>query len=219
MTVRTGHAGSNADLIAAVGELYIADGARVADVTYGRGAFWRKTDTSRFVLLKSDLQPLDDSISECDFRRLPYGDEGLDVVVLDPPYVHNPGQHVTNGRYNNAATTAGMYNADILGLYREGMREAYRVLSPDGGQLWVKCKDEVEAGVQRWSHIALYEIALEIGFCARDLFVIVPSSRTSSNRWKRQLHARKNHSFLWIFERPDVVYTRLLQRKPPRKLT
>ncbi|SRR6266498_377502 len=219
MTIYTAYRGTNADLVAAVTALYVADGATVADVTWGKGAFWRKTDTSRFRLLPSDLVLSETDVAAHDFRRLPYVDGSIDVVVLDPPYVHNPGtadkRHMTDGRYGNADTTAGMYNADILGLYREGMAEAYRVLRPDGGQLWVKCKDEVEAGVQRWSHIRLYQMALELGFCARDLFVIIPDSRTTSNRWKRQLHARKNHSFLWIFERPDAAYRTLLDRAPP----
>lgn len=202
-------------MIAAVSSFYIKNGAVVADVTYGGGTFWKKTDTSRFKLKKTDI------MSGVDFRALPYKDHTIDVVVFDPPYTHNPGtrkhKHMTDSQYRNAATTAGMYNADIMQLYREGMIEAFRVLNPNGGQLWVKCKDEVEAGVQRWSHIELYKIALSIGLCARDLFVITPDSRTSSNRWKRQLHARKNHSYLWIFQRPDAEYAKLLKREPPRR--
>jgi tRNA G10 N-methylase Trm11 len=47
-------------------------------------------------------------------------------------------------RYNGHRTTAGMLNCDIMELYRAAMREASRVLKPEGGTLWVKCKDEVE---------------------------------------------------------------------------
>src|SRR5664279_3959556 len=53
----TSHSGNNADLISAVADFYISDGSTVADVTYGSGAFWRKTDDSRFILLKADLYP------------------------------------------------------------------------------------------------------------------------------------------------------------------
>lgn len=202
MTIYTASAIDNAALIRDACELYIADGATVADVTWGRGAFWQRTDTSRFKLFRSDLHPIDDSVTEADFRSLPYETASLDVVVLDPPYIHNPGQHVTDKRYNNAATTTGMYHADILRLYVEGIIEARRVLRPEGGQLWVKCKDEVESGVQRWSHLELYQAALAAGFFGRDLFLVVPRSKTSSNRWARQIHARKNHSYLWVFELP-----------------
>jgi hypothetical protein len=81
------------------------------------------------------------------------------------------------------------------------MVEAVRVLKP-GGRLFVKCKDEVESGVQRWSHVELHHIATaELSLYPRDLFVLVPSSRSPSARWPSQRHARKNHSFLWVFEK------------------
>src|SRR5262252_8398105 len=47
--------GLNADLLAEVTRLYRLDGLTVADVTYGRGSFWPKVDTSRFTLLGTDL--------------------------------------------------------------------------------------------------------------------------------------------------------------------
>jgi DNA modification methylase len=162
---------------------------------------------------------------QADIRRLPFGDASFDVAVLDPPYVHNSGHAnphdygATTVRYNGHATTQTMYNADIMDLYYEGMAEAYRVLDPDGGQLWVKCKDEVEREVQRWSHIRIYEMAQALGFAARDLFVL--AGTTAPQRWpgRVQRHARKNHSFLWIFVKPDERYKKLLARPAPRGLT
>lgn len=196
MTVYTSITGNNADLIATVADLYTRSGSLIVDVTWGRGAFWRRTS---HVPIGSDVSPDLAPHVACDFRKLPYRDNSVDVVVLDPPYVHNPGNHITNGRYNNAATTSGMYHEDIMRLYEDGMREAWRVLRPNG-QTWVKCKDQVESGRQCWSHIELHDIAIKLGFFARDLFVITPDSRTTPNRWARQIHARKNHSYLWVFE-------------------
>ncbi len=98
----------------------------------------------------------------------------------------------------------------VASVIDAGMREAFRVLKPEGGSLWVKCKDEVEREVQRWSHIEIYEMALELGFCARDLFVL--TGTTAPERWpgRVQYHARKTHSYLWVFERPDRRYGKLL---------
>lgn len=222
--VGSAHTGTNADLIAEVARLYAPAGARIADVTYGSGQFWRKCPELR--VLASDITPSPRLDHVCDFRALPYASGSLDVVVLDPPYAHNAGTRhagradryqATGSRYNGHATTAGLYNADIMALYRDGMAEARRVLSPDGGQIWVKCKDEVEREVQRWSHICVYEMALSLGFCARDLvFLLVPSARPAE-RWpgRVQRHARKNHSYLWVFQRPDERYRRLLAKPPP----
>lgn len=196
--------GNNADLIAHIAPLYIPAGSIVADVTWGKGAFWSKTDTSAITLHGSDIASHiggHDGIVQADFRKLPYKDHVYDVVVLDPPYIHNPGKHVTDGRYNNAATTGGMSHKDIRALYSEGMTEAIRILKP-GGHLLVKGKDEVESGRQCWSHAELREDAEAMGLYARDFFILVPQARTSMNRWSTQKHARKVHSFLWLFEKP-----------------
>lgn len=195
--------GTNADLIAEVARLYIRDGAEVADVTWGRGAFWTKANDGRFKVQGSDVAEhiATDGIICADFRSLPYGNESFDVVVLDPPYIHNPGRHVTDSRYNNSATTTGMYHADIRELYRDGMREAMRVLRP-GGKLLVKGKDEIESGKQCWSQTELLLDAQAMGLYGKDAFVLIPTSRTSMRRWRTQKHARKVHSFLWIFEKP-----------------
>lgn len=196
--------GNNAALIDMVARLYVPDGSVVRDVTWGKGAFWKSTDTSRFDLQGSDVADHiggHDGIVRADFRALPDEDESADLVVLDPPYIHNPGKHVTDSRYNNAATTKGMSHADIRELYADGMAEALRVLRP-GGQLWVKCKDEIESGKQKWSHIEIHDDATGLGFYARDLFVLVPPSKSPQSRWSTQRHARKVHSYLWVFDKP-----------------
>lgn len=221
--IYSGYTGTNADLIAAVSQLYIKDDDIVADVTYGQGVFWKKTDTKRFNLLASDLHmPIlaGDGCFRADFRKLPFADGSVDVVVFDPPYVHNAGDKrvIADKHYKNAQTTEGLYNSDIMELYRQGMTEAFRVISSDGGQIWVKCKDEVEANVQRWSHIAIYNIALTLGLCPRDLFVLMPHATIAPNRWDRQWHARKNHSFLWVFTRPDERYAKLLRQNVPTRM-
>lgn len=195
--------GNNADLISHIAPLYLPRGARVRDVTWGKGVFWRKLERADVQVIGSDIADhiATDGVIQADFRFLPDGDASVDVVVLDPPYIHNPGQHPTDTRYNNAATTGGMSHLDIRELYRDGMREAMRVLRP-GGRLWVKGKDEIESGKQMWSQVELHSDAVGLGYYAKDSFILVPPSRTSMRRWATQKHARKVHSFLWIFEKP-----------------
>ena len=115
--VLTTHYGTNADLLAAVVRLYPLDGLTVADVTYGKGGFWKKVDTSRFTLLGSDVAPPPAPCPaqillfaapvlpprQADFTALPYEGASLDVVVLDPPYLPHPGARLTlNRTYRNA---------------------------------------------------------------------------------------------------------------------
>jgi DNA modification methylase len=205
--------------MAEVCRLYVPQDSTVVDVTYGTGRFWRRQPPGINVIA-ADIDrnmPVD---LVANLRKMPFRTASVDVVVLDPPYAHNSGTRnphdyaTTTTRYNGSATTATMYNADIMELYRAGLVEAHRVLRPVGTVL-VKCKDEVEREVQRWSHIAIYNMAIELGFCARDLFLL--TGTTAPQRWpnRTQRHARKNHSFLWVLQKPDQRYARLLSRTPP----
>ena len=190
------YAGRNDLLIAEVSRLFIRDGDVVADVTYGKGGFWSSVDQTRFVLKSTDLS------TGVDFRSLPYDDGSIDVVVLDPPYIYNPKATVKasiSGSYNINASQESYATTDaVIGMYRDGMREALRVLVP-GGLLWVKCQDGIESGKPRWNHVTLALIGKELGYEMRDLFVLLQLS-TPTIRWPHQFHARKNHSYLWIME-------------------
>ena len=190
--------GDNSDLIAEVARLYLKPEHRVADLTYGKGVFWRKLP--RVDVTGSDIITVPER--PYDLRSTPYEPASFDVVVLDPPYIHSPGDHTTDHRYQNAATTKGFLHADIRKLYQDGMREAARIAKP-GGQVWVKCKDQVQSSIQRWAHVEMLADAQALGLYGRDLFILVPTSRTPAGRWARQFHARKVHSYLWVFDVPN----------------
>src|SRR5271165_4552395 len=77
--------GTNDELFPHVLSLYVAPGSKVADVTFGKGVFWRRVPRHQYDLLASDLS------KGTDCRSLPYVDETIDCVVFDPPYMHTPG--------------------------------------------------------------------------------------------------------------------------------
>jgi len=191
----TATVGDNATAFVDILELYAQEGYTIADVTYGKGRFWRKVDTSRYNFLPSDLK------TDIDFRHLPYKENFCDIIVLDPPYRANHRGRAIEG-YDDAynLNNSGLYlNSDVLNLYEEGMREAYRVIKPKGF-LFLKCQDLIECSKQHWNHIELFSKALDLGFMAEDLFVVVNSNKPSAVMYK-QAHARKNHSFFWIFKK------------------
>jgi hypothetical protein len=202
--------GNNADLIEEVARLYAAGDPKIADLTYGKGVFWRQCPELN--VTGSDLITVPER--PYDFTATPYADGSFDIAVLDPPYIHSPGKHQTDSRYQNAATTKGMLWRDLRQqLYIPGMKEAMRIVKPDGGQVWVKCKDQVQSGMQRWCHVELCHDALAMGLYPRDLFILIASSRTSNNRWSVQHHARKPHSFLWVFQRPTPAQAKQIKRE------
>jgi len=186
--------------------LHVPEGARVADVTFGQGVFWRNIPKGDYRLVASDIQ------SGVDCRKLPYADASFDCVVLDPPYMEGlfrrskdhlagEGSHAAfRDYYSNGEETRGgpKYHEAVLDLYFKAGSEAYRVLRTEG-ILIVKCQDEVSANAQRLTHVEIINEYERIGFYSKDLFVLVRPNRPAVTRTKGQVHARKNHSYFLVF--------------------
>ena len=62
-------------------------------------------------------------------------------------------------------------------------------------------KDEVSANRQRLTHVEIIADYEEIGFYTKDIFVLVRTNRPGVSRIKKQVHARKNHSFFLVFQK------------------
>lgn len=195
------HIGTNDEIFPHILKLYVADGAKVADVTYGKGVFWKQVDVSKF-----DFHPTD-ILTGTDCRNLPYSDNSIDCLVLDPPYMHTPGgtahsRHQNFEQYyqNNAASSNKKYHEAVLDLYFEAAKEAARVLKHKG-ILIIKCQDEVCANKQRLTHVEIINEVVKYGFLVEDLFVITRNNKPGVSRIKKQNHARKNHSYFLVFRR------------------
>jgi hypothetical protein len=206
--------GTNDQVFPDILSLYVAPGSTVADVTYGRGVFWRRVPPNAYRLLKSDLST---GIDAC---HLPFEDGQIDCVVFDPPYMHTPGgtAHVGHQNYegyyrNNKATSEKKYHEAVLDLYFTAAKEAWRVLRA-GGIYIVKCQDEVCANRQRLTHLEIINELAGRGFIAEDLFVVVRNGKPGVSRILVQAHARKNHSYFLVFLKPrgKTRWTGLKQR-------
>jgi hypothetical protein len=204
--VMSAFTGSNADIFPQILELHVPDGAKIADVTYGTGVFWKNVDLSRYELIPSDIA------TGVDCRALPYAPESLDVVVLDPPYMegllrpnkeHKAGggayaafrEYYSNG---DEVSTGPKWHAAVSDLYYKAGAEAFRVLK-DNGVMIVKCQDEVSANRQWLTHVEIINHYEALGFYTKDLFVVVRLNKAGISRLKKQVHARKNHSYFLVF--------------------
>jgi hypothetical protein len=217
------HVGLNAELFPAILKLHVKDGARIADVTYGKGAFWKFVPNGRYTTVFSDLNTGKDSesavVRKLDCRKLPYADGSFDAVVLDPPYMHVSGGTAYESmprtessssafedcyRNNEVEAPEGTkWHEAVLALYYEAGREAARVLKKKG-TLIVKCQDEVCAHRMRLTHMEIAQEYAKMGLECDDLFVVVATNNPGVSRMKKQYHSRRNHSFFVIFKKKTV---------------
>jgi hypothetical protein len=196
------YVGTNDEVFPLVLSLYVPKGSTVADVTYGKGVFWRNVPEGVYQLLPTDLS------TGVDCRELPYEACSVGCVVFDPPYMHTPGgtAHENHQNYeayyrNNQANSQHKYHEAVLDLYFAAAREAWRVLM-NGGIYVVKCQDEVCANRQRLTHVEIINELEKQGFVVEDLFVVVRNGRPGVSRILRQAHARKAHSYFLVFLKP-----------------
>jgi DNA modification methylase len=200
------HIAENSEVFPKVLELHVPEGSTVADVTYGKGIFWKKVPADRYRILATDIK------TGVDCRKLRYGDGSVDCVVLDPPYMEGlyrrdtthlagSGSHAAFRRIysNGEETDAGpKWHDAVLDIYFRAGQEAHRVLRKRGVFI-VKCQDEVSANTQRLTHVEIINEYERLGFYAKDLFVVVRSNNPCITRLKKQVHARKNHSYFLVF--------------------
>lgn len=204
--VLSSFASGNADVFPKILKLHVPEGAVIADVTYGSGVFWKNVDLSKYTLKSSDIA------TGVDCRRLPYSDESLDAVVLDPPYMEGLLRSNSNHKAGNGSFSAfreyysngdeksqgPKWHAAVTDLYFKAGKEALRVLK-ENGVVIVKCQDEVSANRQWLTHIEIVNFYTQIGFYTKDLFVVTRLNKAGITRLKKQVHARKNHSYFLVF--------------------
>ena len=101
--VVSAYVGRNEEVFPDIIKLHVPEGATVADVTYGKGTFWKNVPPLLYKLQATDIA------TGVDCRELPYDDGSIDCVVLDPPYME--------GLFRK--TTEHMAGSGTYGAFRE----------------------------------------------------------------------------------------------------
>ena len=202
---------SNYDAIKNIMHLYEIEQFDL-DCTYLKGNFWKDLPQPKF---KSDIYPVNDSVIEASSENLPFDDNSMKSIMYDPPFVivgsgmghkkNKEGSSIIAKRFEGYGTYE-----DLKSNYFNTLKEMYRLLDK-GGFLVMKCQDTVSGGKQHFSYVMVMNMAYKIGFYPRDMFVLTSNVRVNAfngTKWSKQYHARKYHSYFWVFEKikPKVTY-------------
>lgn len=187
------------EILRSILRLYVPSGRFDADSTYSKGAFYKDVEQP---IYRFDLTPQVDGVIQADCRNLPLGDGTISSLVFDPPFLATTGKSLSESTGNiiNKRFTVLESEQALQDLYVDAIKEANRVLK-EGGIFVFKCQDKVSSGKQYWMHCFVYEQAIKNGFEAIDLFVLIAKSRLVANWQRNQKHARKFHSYFWVFKK------------------
>lgn len=181
------------------------------DPCYSKGNFYKKINKP---IYRYDLVPQDEQTIVADCTNLPLQPASIGSLIFDPPFVIgatskapsvvNPkeGSNLIHRRFSSFSSVQEMKD-----MYKESLTEFHRVLKKNGVLIF-KCQDQVSGGKQYLSHVMIINMAVEIGFYPKDLFILAAKNRMTSGKWKRQEHARKHHSYFLVFikEKSKVDY-------------
>ncbi len=169
------------------------------DLTYSKGNFYKNIKEPKF---KFDLNPLKDEI-KANSEYIPLKDNSISTIMYDPPFLATTGKSLKIDNDSNKINKrfgVAISEKDLLDMYFKTLEECYRILKPNG-YLYFKCQDKVSSGKQYWSHISIYNKAVELGFYGKDLFILLAKNRLVANWQLKQQHARKFHSYFWVLKK------------------
>jgi len=194
------------EIIKNIIDLHIEKGVIDCDPTYSTGVFYKKSGIVA-PEYKFDLYPQSEEVVKSNSISLPLENESLDSIMFDPPFVVSKGPSLKNPKKGSNIISTRFSSYESIPLlwdyYTKSLNEFYRILKPKG-MLIFKCQDTVSGGKNYFSHSYVMNKALEIGYYPKDLFVLMAKTRLISGNMKNQQHARKFHSYFWVFQKKQV---------------
>jgi len=174
------------------------------DPTYSKGNFYKQgLNPPKF---KFDIDPQIEGVRQANAESLPLPDESVEVIMFDPPFLATTGGSLKKDNDSNKINKRfGVYPNEkaLHEFYNKALSELYRVCKKDGILIF-KCQDKVSSGKQYFCHCFIHDKAIEKGWYAKDLFILLAKNRIVADwQLRSQKHARKFHSYFWVFQKID----------------
>lgn len=181
------------DLLAVLFEIHNKGKTIDCDPMYFKGNFYK--DGIEQPKLCFDINPQEKWIIQADATNLPLQNNSIKSIILDPPFLF--GEHgKTKDYYSSKTHTIFRDFADLENCYKGIIKEAYRILEKNGVLIF-KCQDYTDSKTTM-THCLVYNWAIERGFYAKDLAILVKPNKVT-NPTTKQRHLRKIHTYFWVF--------------------
>lgn len=163
------------------------------DLTYGKGNMWKGIPGPR---KRYDLAPQLPDVMMADCRKHPSRCSEIGSIMFDPPFLFGGGN---NGIMNN---TYGCFpnRKEFEAFLNDSLQEISRILK-SGGLLIFKCQDIISGKQNFFIHVLISTLAESHRLRPEDLFININTSALINWNIKRQHHARKLHSYFWVFKK------------------
>jgi len=183
------------DVIAAILRIHFPDAPMIADLTWGKGAFWSGDEW----VLGLDIASRYGCHVRADSRHTPLRDGVVDLAVFDPPFLVNRG---AGGVSPTTLRLLADYGGHTFRTQQE-VRQLYIDTAPEIRRIArcgaiIKCADIVDVGFQPTHALLIAAFQPILGLPAD--IAILDSGVVRPIRFKRVLHLRNAHSYFLVYK-------------------
>jgi SAM-dependent methyltransferase len=195
--------GEDAELLEELLDFYPREQPRaILDATVNGGRFWRG---SKRPVIGMDIEAGHQPNVVADNTLMPFGDNAFDVVVYDPPHIPNQGKDKSkdfNVRFGLVLRSSKEHGYTFSHTYPPFLREAYRVLKPEG-ILLCKIADYIHDHQYQWAHVDFIKAASVAGFRPCDCIIKIRKGPIIDPKWKVAHHSRRQHCYWLVFRKSE----------------
>jgi len=177
-----------------------ANGKQIdCDPTYSIGNFYKNGLPKP--KHKFDKFPQLPDVVEATADNLPLENESCEVIMFDPPFIM--GASAVEGASQYGGIIGTRFTAfkdwnELKEMYAGALKEFARITKENGIVIF-KCQDCNSSAKQHFTHCWVMYEAIQLGFYPKDMFILFAKNRINDGR--EQQHARKYHSYYWVFEK------------------
>lgn len=180
-------------ILEAINEIHLKNKWIDLDCTYSKGVFYKGINEPR---IKSDLNPINESIIKSDCRDLSFLSGKINSIVFDPPFLFRNRKSVNNDLICKRFSYFSSFD-ELKKMYVESLVEFSKRLNKKGYLLF-KCQD-MNDNKFYCTHNFIINEAEKLGFELKDIVIKKSKSKIQKDALQQNCFA-KIHSYWLVFK-------------------